>query len=142
MITTQLPVYFTFGKKTSLLSLNWYRNAHYFQQNNVKKAMHELLVPTLKVQSPFKNPYSIIYTYHYKSKVSDMANVTSLASKWINDVLQELQIVPNDNVQYLLSEHHFVGTYDKDNPRIEITIKEHPNGFSIDKLRSNILESF
>lgn len=65
-----------------------------------------------------------------------------MCSKWINDVLQELDLVPNDNVQYLLSEHHFVGTYDKENPRVEITIKEHPDGFDINAFRSLITESF
>ena len=137
-----IPVYFTFGGKTSLLSINWFRNAHFFQQNKVKQALSEVIKPQLKDFSKLKNTYSIIYSYHYKSKVSDMPNVTALASKWINDVLQDLDLVPNDNVQYLLSEHHFVGTYDKENPRVEITIKEHPDGFDINALRSIITESF
>ena len=47
-----------------------------------------------------------------------------MTSKWVNDTLQELKLVPNDNVQYLVQELHKVAGQDKENPRIEITIKE------------------
>lgn len=116
--------YKTKDDKTFLLSLNWYRNAFHHQQNAVKQHMHELIVPQLANMPPIDGTYSVTYNYYYKSPVSDMTNVIPMASKWLNDVLQSCKLVPNDNVKYLIAEHHYVATQDKLNPRIEATI--HP----------------
>jgi len=129
MHSVTLPVYFTQefkskSPKTFLVSLNWYRNAHYFQQNLVKRHYHEILHLLLKDVKPITGKYVVEYTYYYKTKTSDMPNVTPMCSKWLNDALQHLKLVENDNVQYLVEEVHRVGGYDKDNPRCEILIKE------------------
>lgn len=125
MIT--IPVYFTFERKlkkstTSLISLNWYRNAYHFDQNKVKQFMHKEILPQLS-GSTYKQ-YEVLYVYYYKSKTSDLGNVTAMASKWLNDTLKESSAIEDDNVQYLLAEYHLVGTMDKDNPRVEVYIKE------------------
>jgi len=129
MIQFNLPVYYTETFKTKpdktfLVSLNWYRNAHYHIQNKVKQYFSDLVKKELVGKSPLTTQYCITYIYHYKNKTSDLPNVTPMTSKWVNDVLQAEGLVSNDNVQYLTKEIHEVGTFDKLNPRVEITIKE------------------
>ena len=126
-MTISIPVYYTQEfktkpSKTFLVSLNWYRNAHHFQQNLVKHHFHEILHNLLKNTEFNLEQYKVDYTYHYKSKTSDLPNVGPMASKWFNDYLQESGKIKNDNVQFLLEEHYYVGTHDRDNPRIDITI--------------------
>ena len=123
-----IPVYYTKTWKTKdktktwLLSLNWYRNAHHFEQNEVKAYMHQCLHPQLITIKPFTRQFKVVYHYYYKSKVSDLPNVGPLASKWLLDAMQELGIIKNDNVQHLVEEHYYATAYDPTNPRIEATI--------------------
>ena len=128
MIKITIPVYYTLEYKTKkpktfLVSLNWFRNAYHFEQNKVKHDMHEIIHRLLPKNLSFQR-YRITYTYYYKNITSDLPNVTSMCSKWVNDVLQEKEIVPNDTVQYLLEETHKVGGLDKNNPRCEVIIEE------------------
>ena len=128
-MTITLPIYYTQEFKTKkdktfLVSLNWYRNAYYHEQNNVKKYYTELLTPILETLSAIPGAYEITYVYYYKNSASDLPNVTPMCSKWVNDVLQSLGKVTNDNVQFLQREVHEVGGKDRDNPRVEITLKE------------------
>ena len=123
-----IPVYYTKTWKTKdqtktwLLSLNWFRNSHHFEQNEVKAFMHQYLHPQLITIKPFTQQFRVIYHYYYKSKVSDLPNVGPLASKWLLDAMQELGIIKNDNVQYLVEEHYYATAHDPINPRIEATI--------------------
>jgi Holliday junction resolvase RusA-like endonuclease len=110
-----------------LVSLNWYRNAHYHVQNAVKKYFHELIEKQLDCNISIPGEYQITYTYFYKNSSSDMTNVTPMCSKWINDALQALGVVINDNVQYLVKEVHLVAGVDKENPRCEIIIEKFIN---------------
>lgn len=123
-----IPVYYTKTWKriekeqTFLLSLNWYRNAHHFDQNKVKTYLHEVLVAQLTPLTAIPSPYLVCYVYYYASSVSDLPNVGPLASKWLNDTLQTLGLVKNDNVKHLTTELYLVGGEDKQNPRIEAFI--------------------
>lgn len=131
MIKLLLPVYYTQEYKTKkdktfLVSLNWYRNAHYHIQNTVKKYYHEVVTEQLNENEAIQGKYKVTYNYFYKNAASDMTNVTPMCSKWINDALQENNIVINDNVKYLVEEIHKVAGVDKDNPRCEVLIEEVP----------------
>ena len=48
MISLELPIYYTFTKKTKkdnkvLVGMNWYRNAHFRSSNQVKQHYHSLI---------------------------------------------------------------------------------------------------
>lgn len=124
-ISLTLPVYHTVGKKTIFLGLNWYRNAHFFTSNKVKQDLEDIIISQLPANPPVFTQYQISYTYYYKSVVSDLPNVTSLASKFLNDALKKANIIPDDNVKYLQHESYYVGSQDKLNPRIEVIIGEY-----------------
>ena len=104
--------------------------------------MHEIVVPQLTNFRPVTQYYSVLYVYYYKNVVSDLPNAGALASKFFNDSLQTLNLVPNDNVKYLLAEHYLVGGQDKLNPRIEIQIKEYPDELNFNKFRSQLISYF
>lgn len=129
IITFTLPIYYTQYFKTKknkkfLLSLNWYRNSHYIIANKVKKHYHNLIKHLLVSckSSLLNKKYKVVYTYYYKNKNSDMANVCSLIDKFTQDSLQDLNIVSNDNVQYCQEVIFKVGGEDKCNPRVEVII--------------------
>lgn len=141
MIT--IPVYLNLTKtKQTFVAMSWFRNAHFHSQNKAKKMMHELLIPQLTNFRPVTLYYSVLYVYYYKNVVSDLPNAGALASKFFNDSLQTLNLVPNDNVKYLLAEHYVVGGQDKLNPRIEIHIKEYTDEPSFNNFRSQLISYF
>ena len=47
-----------------------------------------------------------------------------MCSKWVNDTLQDLKLVENDNVKYLVEEVHRVVDQDRINPRCIVIIEE------------------
>ena len=114
--------------KTILINMNWYRNAHHIEQNDVKKIYSDL------IQNQFRDmeinrmlvdiKYEVHYKLYYKSSACDMPNITAMMSKFLNDAIQELGLVKNDNVKFLVREVHEVVGEDKENPRCEIVIKE------------------
>ena len=103
--------------------MSWYRNAHFFQSNKVKIAFRDHVRPLLP-NLAFRPPVSITYTYFYKNPASDLSNVCSVISKFFLDALVAEQLLPNDTVKEVISEHYVVGTRDVSNPRVEITIKD------------------
>ena len=130
-----IPVYYTQQYKTKddktlFLGLNWFRNAFFHQQNQVKRDMHEHTATQLSHISPMPEKYSVSYFYYYKSPVSDLPNVGPMASKWLMDTLQELRIVLNDNVKYLVEEHYYVAGKDTENPRIEAILTSLPTNYT------------
>lgn len=131
-IEFDLPVYFVqvFKKKenkTHLVGMNWYRNAHFSIQNQVKQHYHDLIKDLIGHQVPLEPlmSYQVSYTYYYKNIVSDLSNVASLASKFANDSFQELGFVVDDNVQHLQKEIFIVGGRDTLNPRISVRLEKY-----------------
>lgn len=121
-----LPIYHTIEKKRSanktiLLGLNWYRNAYHFEQNKVKQAYHEL-VHSQVGDSQFEQ-FTIQYLLYYKNSVCDPSNIIALVEKFLLDALQSTNTIPNDTVKYHLGSSWEVVGQDKDNPRVEVIIR-------------------
>lgn len=125
-----LPIYYERKRKTKknkvfLVGLNWYRNAHFRELNEVKKHYHGLIESYLyDCGVSFDGEYGAVYTVFYKNPSCDAMNVISVIDKFTHDSLQSLNITKEDNVK------HYVKTFcdrpiqDKENPRIEIIIKK------------------
>lgn len=124
MITIKIPVYITLGSKTHFLSMNAYRNWHYFTSNKIKQLVESEIASQLPYNTTLTQ-YKISYTYNYKSKVSDLPNVCALASKYLNDAIKANNIILDDNIQFLKSETYLVGVQSKDDPHILATISEY-----------------
>lgn len=126
MITLELPIYWTQhfktkDDKTVLVGMNWYRNAHYHNQNKMKKDFHELVTKQLGEET-IDNTFTLTLSLYYKNSSCDGANIAALIEKFTLDALQENKTVVNDNVKYHLGTTWSVIAQDKDNPRCEISI--------------------
>lgn len=114
--------------KNQLVGLNWYSRAKEYEKNFMKdvyvdlieKQFEEKLINKMLVDIKYK----VYYKLYYSNPTSDMPNITSVMSKFLNDAIQELGLVKNDNVKFLVREVHEVVGEDKENPRCEIIIKE------------------
>lgn len=136
-IKLELPIYTnkTIGRKdnkktkTYLLSINWYRVAHYQEKNNVKKYYNELVANILKerVNTRFNGKIRVSYKLYYKNSASDMMNIVSIIDKFFLDALQELKIIEDDNVlNYRECKIEVVGQ-DKERPRVEVVVRDYKN---------------
>lgn len=119
-----LPIYWNNGKKTILLSQNWFRNAYFYEQNRAKQDFHRLVAAQLSGVVPIPGTFSLGLSLYYKNSNCDPSNIVSIIEKFFLDALQEHNIIVNDNVKYHLGSTYTVLGQDKTNPRIEITIKE------------------
>jgi Holliday junction resolvase RusA-like endonuclease len=130
MIKFTLPIYWvkkykTKPNKTILVSMNFYRNAYYFDQNQFKRDFSVIVAEQLKDCSEAKIEQFIMkYKLWYKNPNSDPSNIIALIEKVSLDVLQELGYIPNDNMKYHLGSTWSVEGIDKEKPRCEIKLKE------------------
>ena len=127
MINMELPIYWQEKKdKAVLVSMNKYRNYPYFTQNRLKRDYHSLIKSFIlkKKFEPLGAGYEIRYKLYYKNSNCDMTNVISMIDKFLNDALKENGIIADDNVKIYKKITGEVAEQDKQNPRIEIEIKE------------------
>lgn len=124
-----LPIYYTQEfktkpSKTFLVGMNWYRNAFHFVQNKVKTHYNELIYKQVGVYKSIPNQYRLEIHLYYKNASCDGSNIFSMMEKFTLDALQELSVVTQDNVKYHDGTSTYVKGQDKDNPRVEIFLKE------------------
>lgn len=120
------PLYIDMGVKKVRryhLNLNQYRNWHY-QINNKLKATYKALVEP-QIRSLSFNKIDLTFTLYKRDRRKvDRANVLSVHEKFFCDALVESGCLPDDNDDYVQSTHYYSGGIDKNNPRVEIEIKE------------------
>jgi hypothetical protein len=126
-MTVTLPIYWvkTFKTKPSkqvLVGLNWYRNAHHFDQNKFKQEFEQLILNQIDASVPIKGPYTIAIELYYKRANCDPSNICPMIEKVFLDALQSADVIENDNVQFHLGTSYSVVSQDKENPRCTITI--------------------
>ena len=110
--------------KNFILNLNNYRNTHYQSLNKAKINYKEMIKDQLH-DKVFNCPIQIEYQYFPGTKrLTDIGNVVSIHQKFFEDALSELGCIPDDNYKYVPSSVCSFGGIDKENPRVEITIKE------------------
>ena len=124
-----LPIYYvqefkTKANKTHLVGMNLYRNAHHFLQNAMKKHFQELVLEQLPSVEQKLKTFTVDYKIYYKSPVCDGSNIVALIEKFYLDAIKTHGLISDDNVNYHLGSTWSVAGQDKDNPRVEITIKE------------------
>ena len=93
----------------------------------LKKRTQKKIALELKPQITKRFTEKVIVTIHYfeKDNRRDEDNVTS-AAKFILDAMQDIKLIPNDSRRYVhLLQEVFT---DRENPRIEISIKEAGKG--------------
>ena len=119
MIKLTLPFYL--GK--TMLGMNWYNKSHYHVKAKVKADFHKAVAMILKGEK-LSSPISTYYKLYYKNARSDASNIISVIDKFLLDALQEADAIEEDNVRHYIKSEWVVVAQDKDNPRIEVEIRE------------------
>ena len=122
------PIYWTETFKTKpdvvhLVGMNYYRNAHYHNQNKLKRDIEDQLKRNMYPASTIKTTFKVHYTLYYKNSSCDGSNIIALVEKIFLDFAQSANIIPNDCVKYHCGSTWKLGGQDKLNPRCEITLE-------------------
>lgn len=72
--------------KKILLGMNWYRNAHWIELNNVKDLYTKLMLPVIP-DIQLKVPIQVVFKYWLKNKSQDLNNIHSVITKFFFDAL-------------------------------------------------------
>ena len=125
----ELPIYYTIDYKTKpsktfLCGINWFRNAYYHEQNKIKTHFEDLISDQVK-SLPIKtlSQFTVEYTLYYKNSSCDPSNIIALIEKFVLDGLQKTNHLTQDSVKYHLGSSFTIGGQDKENPRVDITVK-------------------
>jgi hypothetical protein len=115
------------SNKNWILNLNNYRNTHFQTLNKTKVAYKNLMCSQIQSLPQYSRAF-ITYTLYPKTKRKcDVSNICSVHDKYFCDALSELGKIPDDNYDYVPYVFYTFGEIDKDNPRVEIQIKELSN---------------
>ena len=123
------PLFITLPRKTVkdkriALNMNTYRNLHHRISNDAKKAYSETLREQLEglvIQTPVEVTYKV---YKGSKRRLDKMNVISVVSKFLLDSITEYGCWEDDNDDYVKKETIMPTELDRENPRVEIIIKE------------------
>jgi Holliday junction resolvase RusA-like endonuclease len=121
-----LPIYWTKsskkGDKTVLVSLNWYRNAHFVDQNQFKRDFEELVKNQTDITDTVDGEFTLDIKLYYKNPSCDGSNVVPLISKTLLDALQSSGVILQDNVIHHIGTTWAIAGQDKLEPRAEIKV--------------------
>jgi len=123
------PLFVTLPRKTVkdkriALNMNTYRNLHHRISNDAKKAYSDALreqLEGLSIQTPVEVTYKV---YKGSKRRLDKMNVISVVSKFLLDSITEYGCWEDDNDDYVKKETIMPTELDRENPRVEIIIKE------------------
>lgn len=105
------------------INLNQYRNWHPMVENKVKKQYSDDLEDQLSGLT-FNGPITLDYQVFKPTRARlDKMNVIAITSKYFQDALVNWECIPDDNDDFIKDEFVRPTIYDKNNGRVEITIK-------------------
>jgi hypothetical protein len=119
-----LPLYVQVTKKKSfILNLNNYRNAH-FRVLAKAKENYTHLIQHLVPKSPIPTPCTLEFVYYASSNRSiDLSNPCSIIDKFVCDALVKYKALPDDNHKHVASVKYTWGGVDKEKPRCDLIIR-------------------
>lgn len=122
--TVILPIWIQTGKNRHYLNLNQYRNWYYRLSNNIKVKFKNEVKGFLDFS--FMGKVEIDYTYYAPdNRKRDLMNVISVADKFFQDALTDNRCIPSDDTKTVVKVICRYGGVDKENPRIEATIRNY-----------------
>lgn len=112
-------------KKSFILNLNNYRNAHFQVLNKAKKVYVGEVQNAIMVWSKFSKSVELIYIlYQPTNRRVDISNPLSVIDKFTCDALVELGILQDDASGNVPKVIYQWGGVDPANPRCEVEIRE------------------
>ena len=122
-----LPLFLEVGtrtKKRYYINLNGYRNWCY-RVSNVLKQQYKREVEEVVLTLPTMNKISMTYYIYYpNNRVIDLDNIGSISAKFFQDALVFYGKIIDDNYKFITEIKFEFGGVDKDNPRVDVVIKE------------------
>jgi Holliday junction resolvase RusA-like endonuclease len=123
------PLYVDLPRKTMKakrvhLNMNTYRNLHHISNSKAKKLYSQQMksqLKGLKITTPVEITYKV---YKPTKRIMDKMNVVSVVSKYLLDSITDYKCWEDDNDNFVKKETILPTEHDKDNPRVEIIIKE------------------
>ena len=95
----------------------------------MKKKFKELIREQVEELPRFEKPIKIHYKIFYENnRLFDIDNIVSIVAKFSQDALTELGVIEDDNYKNIAQITGTFGGVDRDNPRIEMRIKEINDG--------------
>jgi len=131
-LVLNIPLYYTIEYKTKkdktiLVNNNFYRNAYYRLLNDIKHYYADYVISQLKnkkvAENQFNKQIEICCVLYYKNQRSDLDNY-SILLKFVLDALVKYGYIEDDNISIVKKIEWIVGSKDKEEPRLEIKIKE------------------
>lgn len=111
-------------KKMFTLNMNVYRNAHFHVLNKAKVEYKKAIQEQVN-KLPVMTGMQLSLTLYPKTKrLCDISNILTIHDKFFCDAVVESGKLPDDNYHYLKEIVYRMGEIDKENPRVEILIKE------------------
>lgn len=90
----------------------------------MKKEFKELIMDDV-IDLPEMERVKLHFVIHYENKRKfDIDNILSIVAKFSCDALVELGRLPDDNFDHIVQITSTVGEIDRENPHIEMRIKE------------------
>jgi len=121
MHVIKIPMPYYKKNSKALFSLNIYRNAKYFTQNNFKKNYGKIIKAELdKFDNPKLSKISIVYTLHFiptkagKPKRVDLSNIASIIDKTFCDTLQDIGWIEDDDISHLNKVTYMASPYSEE----------------------------
>ena len=126
MWTIQLPLRVPVSKNRDFsLNLNQYRNSHFQTLDKAKKNFTRLAEERIQEQQiPRLERCDLEYTlYPGTRQLCDVNNVCSVVDKFFSDSLVSAGVIADDNYNFIADSRFRFGCIDRENPRVEVTIR-------------------
>jgi Holliday junction resolvase RusA-like endonuclease len=95
----------------------------------VKRKYSEFMAQQLTQLPVFSKIALRLDIYPQNRRLFDIDNIASVHCKFFLDALVSAKKLEDDNYLFVPEIHTYIGTIDKDDPRVEITIKDISNGY-------------
>ena len=107
------------------INMNWWRGAHYANQNAVKIKYKQLVEEQVGNEwlLAFPKAHVEFHFYANDNRKQDLRNWTNMAEKFGMDALTELFVIPDDNTSVIAETRDVYKGVDAGNGRVEILIK-------------------
>lgn len=123
------PLYVVLPRKTKAdikwyLNQNKYRNTHFQILNQTKVIYADFMAPQIEGLPSYNRIALELHIYASNKRLFDIDNIASVHTKYVLDCLVRAGKLEDDNYLYVPQTHTYFEGIDKDNPRVEIIIKE------------------
>jgi len=105
--------------------LNYYRNWPFHLSNSLKRKYEEEMIEQIKKLPKFNKINITMQLFKGSYRVSDKDNVICVTKKFFLDALVKHGKLEDDNDNFVKFELSKPTEYDKENPRVEITIEDY-----------------